>query len=142
MHKSYQLEIKAYSEKSFTVTLIFLWHKAFHWTVDYQEIKILVLLLLALLEHGNAAEDSGSGPDANLQELHGPEDAVLEVGVGAGSGIAPMEAPPDGQEEEVDGVNRHAIVVSNWNAIYYFLKYLAQAFAPNCIGEIPCFSTR
>ena len=69
--------------------------------------------MVILLEHGNSTEDSGRGPDADLEDLHGAEDAVLEVGVGAGGRVAPVEAPPDGQQEEVDGIGRHAVVVGD-----------------------------
>jgi hypothetical protein len=35
------------------------------------------------------------------------------VSVGAGGRIAPVVGPPDRQQEEVDGVRRNAVVVSN-----------------------------
>lgn len=66
-----------------------------------------------LLEDCDTSKDGGSSSNPDLQKLHGSKDAILEMGVGAGGGITPMKAPPDGQHEEVDGINRHTIVVSN-----------------------------
>jgi hypothetical protein len=39
------------------------------------------------------------------------------VGVGAGRGISPVLGPPDGQEEEVDGVGGHAVVVGDCQVV-------------------------
>ena len=38
----------------------------------------------------------------------------FEVIVGAGGGIAPVEGPPDGQQEQVHTVGQQTVVVSNY----------------------------
>ena len=42
-------------------------------------------------------------------------EGLLEVDVRAGSGLAPMIAPPDGQHKQEHGVAHHAVVVSDCN---------------------------
>ena len=51
-------------------------------------------------------------------------EGLLEVDVGAGGGIAPVLAPPDGQQEQEHGVAHHAVVVRDCNidARYQNLK--------------------
>jgi len=66
-----------------------------------------------LLKDGDTSENSCGCSDGDLDEGHRSEDHVLEVGVGARGRIAPVVGPPDRQQEEVDGVRRNAVVVSN-----------------------------
>ena len=73
------------------------------------------------LENSHTAENSGRCSDRDLKDGHWAEDGVLKVGVGAGRGVTPVLGPPDGQQEEVDGVGGHAIVVSDCQIVRYVL---------------------
>ncbi len=66
-----------------------------------------------LLKDGDTSENRCGCPDGNLDEGHRSEDHVLEVGVGTRGRIAPVVGPPNRQQEQVDGVRRNAVVVSN-----------------------------
>jgi hypothetical protein len=43
--------------------------------------------------------------------------------------------PPDGQEEEVEAVDRHAIVIRNWEAAWNIRRYRGEAGQAGESGE-------
>ena len=86
-------------------------------------------------EDSHASDDLGDSPDNGLLLGHVPLHAGLEVIVRTGSGVSPVEGPPDGRQEQVEAVCSQAIVISNWGKVRRFnnqqLGYLFMFFIYN-----------
>ena len=62
-------------------------------------------------EDSHPTDDLSDGSDDGLLLGHGSLHAGLEVIVRTGSGISPVERPPDGGQEQVETVYSQAVVV-------------------------------
>ena len=62
-------------------------------------------------EHRHPTDDLSDGSDDGLLLGHLPLHTGLEVVVGAGGGVSPVEGPPDGRQEQIQTVCSQAVVI-------------------------------
>ena len=62
-------------------------------------------------EHRHPTDDLSDGSDDGLLLGHLPLHTGLEVVVGAGGGVSPVEGPPDGRQEQIQTVRSQAVVI-------------------------------